>query len=90
MTKTIVIRTDSRQVGRCRSCGALIEWALIPKSGKLMPFNPPLVLLPIQALGTDVALRDYAEVDMSKTTSHFATCPQAEQWRQRRWTRRRR
>jgi hypothetical protein len=83
MTKTIVIRTDTRQAGTCRSCGAAIEWAVIPKSGKRMPFNRPLVLLPIQALGTEVAIRHYAEVDMRETTSHFATCPQAQQWRRR-------
>lgn len=81
--KPIVIRTDSRQEGTCRSCGAPIEWAVLGLTDKWMPFNPPIVLLPVQASfgGVD---SDITEVDMNKTTSHFATCPQAKQWRRRR------
>jgi len=84
--KPIVIRADSREQGKCRSCGAAIEWATIPKTGKRMPFNRPLVLLPVRGFGAepDAAMRHFAEVDMSQTTSHFATCPQAEHWRHRR------
>jgi hypothetical protein len=74
--KPIMIRTDTRQAGTCRFCGAPIEWALVPKRGQRMPFNPPLVLLPVQAFG--VALPHFAEVDMTQTTSHVATCPKGQ------------
>jgi len=38
----LLIYQDSRGLGRCRSCGAAIEWAELV-SGKRMPFNPPIV-----------------------------------------------
>jgi hypothetical protein len=81
MRTPLVIETGTRRVGTCRSCGASIEWAVVRPSGKAMPFNRPIVLLP--ALHMDDALGT-ARVDPEQTTSHFATCPQAAQWRRQR------
>jgi hypothetical protein len=63
--------------GRCRSCGAPIEWAQTA-GGARVPFDPPVVRVP----GLDDCA-ELVEVDMTKTISHFATCPQAAQWRRR-------
>ena len=64
------------QPGRCRSCGAAIEWATTP-SGAKMPLDPPVVTIP------DLHGLDFVEVDRAQTKSHFATCPEAQQWRTR-------
>jgi hypothetical protein len=40
-----------------------------------MPFNPPIVLEGTLVDGQTAA------VDMTQTTSHFATCPEADTWR---------
>lgn len=64
--------------GTCRSCGAEIEWAETV-TGSRMPFNPPVAFVPrLDDLGDDVV-----EIDRATTVSHFATCPQAEQWRRK-------
>jgi hypothetical protein len=77
----MLILHRSRALGHCRSCDAPIEWAKLADSGKAMPFNRPIVLLPVD--GTDSPLFDFDCVDMTQTTSHFATCPDAQQWRKR-------
>ena len=77
--KPIVILADSLRLGTCRSCGAPIEWATVAASQRAMPFNPPIVLLP--ALAWDDIAPGVGCVDMEKTVSHFATCPQAKQWK---------
>jgi hypothetical protein len=79
MTKPILVIASSRHDGTCRSCGAPIEWATVAGSGKKMPFNRPLVLEASLALDDQIA-----RVDLTKTTSHFATCPEADAWRRRR------
>jgi hypothetical protein len=73
--KALVIERESRHLGTCRSCGARIEWATLAGSGKRMPFNPPIVLEGTLVDGQTAA------VDMTQTTSHFATCPEADTWR---------
>ena len=78
----IAIDPDSVHPGTCRSCGQAIEWA--KPFGRLtsIPFNPPIVLLP--ALRYDLDEPAVARVDLSRTTSHFASCPQADEWRRQR------
>jgi hypothetical protein len=68
-------------MGRCRSCGADIEWAELT-SGKRMPFNPPIVA----TLTQGDLLRDdrvIEVIDTDITPVHFQTCPQADDWRRK-------
>lgn len=81
--KPIVILNTTRRVGVCRSCGASLEWATVAATQKQMPFNRPIVLLPVLTRAGGGVMTDYVQVDMSQTTSHFATCPDAKQWRRR-------
>ena len=81
-TSTLEIYADTRGWGTCRSCGARVEWAELV-TGKRMPFNGPITVLRSQG-GFLPGDRKIEQVDMQKTTSHFATCPQAKYWRQRR------
>jgi hypothetical protein len=75
--KPILILAEDTRPGRCRSCGAPLEWATTI-NGKSLPFDPPIVRIP-----TFAELPQYVSVDMDQTTSHFATCPQASHWRSR-------
>lgn len=72
---------DSRGRGRCRSCGAPVEWAELT-SGKRMPFDPEVVVLRTQGslLGGE---RIVETVDTTVTLSHFTTCPDASSWRRK-------
>ena len=72
----IAIVQKSRHLGTCRSCGAAVEWAIVEKSGRRMPFDVPIVTIPQFDEDAPVVL-----VDPEKTTSHFASCPQATSWR---------
>jgi hypothetical protein len=76
--RPIAIVAASRRLGQCRSCRAELEWATLAKSSKAMPFNAPIVTLPVLVSDGPVAW-----VDMDRTTSHFATCPDAEKFRRR-------
>jgi len=67
---------------RCRSCGAPILWVVTVASGKRMPLDAEpgpagnLVLL------TGGRARAAEPDDRPPLhTSHFATCPQAAEWR---------
>jgi len=78
VTPPIAIEAGSRQMARCRSCDAVIEWAVTSPRGRRMPFNAPIVLTTtFDALAPVGVLY----VDMDRTTSHFATCPDAARWR---------
>lgn len=74
----ITIAMSSRRLGKCRTCGAAIEWAVNTRTGKAIPFNPPIVLTTSLL---DSLISDARTVDLEQTTAHFATCPHAEQWR---------
>jgi len=78
----IEIYADTRRPGVCRSCSAPIEWATVVKSGRAMPFNPPIDPVRIQPplYGAE---REVQVVDSTITSSHFATCPDAADWRRR-------
>ena len=74
------IYADSKGAGACRSCGAAITWAELT-SGKRHPFDGEIVAVRTQ--GNVLEGRVIEDVDTSITTSHFATCPQATDWRRR-------
>lgn len=78
----ISIYADSRRHGFRRSCQAAIEWAENVKTGHSMPFDGPLVVLSTQGSLLD-GERIVQTVDTSITRSHFASCPQAREWRHR-------
>ena len=77
--KPIAIVNEARFLGRCRSCGDVIEWATVAKSGRKIPYNLPIVL--VAALDLSAAV---VHIDPARSTPHFATCPQAAAWRRRR------
>lgn len=64
--------------GRCRSCGADVIWAKTA-AGKLMPLDAEETLgklvYQLDAVGRMV------RAEGTGHESHFATCPQADQWR---------
>lgn len=74
----------------CNSCGAEIRWALTAKNGKRMPVDVKPVddgnLVVEYRNGGDEA-RPATDADRRVKRplfkSHFATCPQAQKWRQR-------
>jgi hypothetical protein len=71
---------DSRGAGTCRSCGQAIEWAELI-SGKRAPFDR---IIPVQTqAGVLEGARVIEDVDTAVSTSHFATCPDAKQWRKK-------
>jgi len=73
----IGIYRDSRNAGVCRSCGARIEWAELT-TGKRMPFDADIIVRSVHESPTG---RIIELVDMTRSKSHFATCPQANEWR---------
>lgn len=72
-------------MSRCRSCGAAVLWCRAAASGKQMPVDlEPAedgnLSLSVDLFGARIAVVDpYAPMPRHK--SHFATCPQADQWR---------
>lgn len=71
----------------CRSCGATIWWAITPK-GRRMPVDPPGLRtdpnVSVWRDATGVLRTGSAAPDgwpVHDTTSHFATCPQADEHR---------
>jgi hypothetical protein len=60
---------DGREgdLGKCRSCGAEVVFVTNPKTGKSPPYNP-----------TEVTVDGKTH---KAGASHFATCPQAPDWR---------
>lgn len=77
----IAIYQDSRGKGRCRSCGAAIEWAETV-GGKRMPFDDEIVVVRTQ--GSAIRDRVVEYVDTSVSPTHFQTCPDANDWRRKR------
>lgn len=76
---------------RCRSCEAPIVWALTP-GGKRIPLDADpvpdgnAVIIERRAGVPVIELIDLADVDAGavRYRSHFATCPQANEWRKTR------
>lgn len=73
----ITVYQDSRTRGRCRSCGAPIEWARVVGTDKAIPLNVGGVVLRSQH-----SLIDGRVVELVDNT-HFATCPDAAAWRRK-------
>jgi hypothetical protein len=77
----IEVWADTRRTGRCRSCGARIEWATAVSTGTAMPFDAPIVAESRRGLFVDE--RQVDAVDTLYSPSHFETCPQAPDWRRK-------
>ena len=73
MTRAIRIEAET-WAGKCRSCGAPIRWARAIGSGRAIPFNPPLVCVPL-IFGE--SRPNELSVDMDSTTNHIRTCPRS-------------
>ena len=79
----IQIFADTRNRSTCRSCGAHIEWAETI-AGKRMPFDAPIVAVRTIAKWEHESGRTVEIVESTVSKSHFATCPDAGQWRKKR------
>ncbi len=78
----IRIWVDTKGESVCKSCGGHIEWAEVVASGKKAPFDAPIVTVLTE---TDPESgRQIETVDTSVTKSHFASCPQSDEWRSHR------
>jgi hypothetical protein len=77
--KVLEIYADTRGKGRCRSCGAAIEWAEVVASGRKMPFDAEIV--PVSCRREPETHRLIEVVDLTVSPSHFASCPDAARWR---------
>lgn len=69
--------------GRCKSCGAEIEW-IRTTSGK----NMPLDILPIAGGNVEILLNGRGQVvepddNTIRSVSHFVTCPDRDEHRRR-------
>ncbi len=71
----ITVYQESRTRGRCRSCGAPIEWARVVGSDKAIPLDVGGTVL-----RTQHSLIDGRVVELVDGT-HFATCLDAKKWR---------
>ena len=78
----------SRATDKCKSCGAPIFWAATTdKKTKRMPINPVAsntgnLAIDEPAPGVLVAVvADLFTPPGPRFTSHFATCPDAKEWR---------
>ena len=76
MATTFVFADDRRRATTCRSCGRSIEFATNARTGKVMPFDAPIVALTTKHDDNRTLLE---EVDLA--TSHFATCLDADRFR---------
>lgn len=70
----------------CRSCGAPIRWVKTAK-GRSMPIDSEPVAngnVIIDSSGNAVVVGSANVIpDTDRFTSHFTTCPQADEWRHR-------
>jgi hypothetical protein len=78
----VAIFQDSKGLGQCRSCGAVITWAET-LNGKRMPFDGARVTGRVQGTAFNNATRAVEYVDTAVHASHFATCPDAAAWRRK-------
>jgi hypothetical protein len=81
----LTIYRDTRAPGRCRSCGADVEWAELTTSGKRTPFDR---IVPVQQpqQANLIVMNPPRVIDVVNTDTspvHFQTCPDAKDWRRR-------
>lgn len=72
------------QRSRCKRCGALILWARNPATGKMMPLDDASqvdVVLPQGRFAVVVTATGAHRVNVRSYTSHFASCPHADEFR---------
>lgn len=75
----MLVLDDTRGRGRCRSCQAEVTWFELT-SGRRHPFDGD----PTYARTfLDADRRLVGEIDTTVSKSHFATCPQAKDWRRK-------
>ena len=74
----MLIFQDSPYAGRCRGCGQPIVW-VETRTGAKHPLNGEPI--PITTQPDLFSGRVLMEIDTAITTSHFATCPRAEEFR---------
>lgn len=79
---------------QCKSCSAEIEWAVWDRSGKSVPLDvtrdargnrieTPNGNLAVAAGKVHFYGPDDSKLARDRRASHFVTCPQSGQWRQR-------
>jgi hypothetical protein len=78
----IDIWAKSKGPGKCRSCGAVITWAEVVKSGKRMPFDGEIVS--VKTSHHPETAEPIETVDTTITKSHFASCTEPDKWRKKR------
>lgn len=79
-----IFRPGAEEIEReakCKSCGATIIWA-VTTNGAKAPMNADFVPLDLKTIkaagGAEVEI-----VSVAGKASHFATCPQAQQFRRK-------
>jgi hypothetical protein len=71
-----LIDQSAGERGTCRSCGAVVYWMRNDLTGKTSPFDP------VEACGAcDGQGCKKCRGEGRLQRSHFATCPDAAQWR---------
>jgi len=79
MTEERMIRVLARPIekGECKSCHAPVTWRTTFPNRKAMPFDGDPVAL-------KTAFEDGEAIEfLPQKESHFATCPQSQQWSKR-------
>lgn len=78
---------DMNRLAECSTCKAPILWARWALSGRAVPIDPTPVSsgnLALEAGRVHLYTDDDARLQRERFTSHFATCPDADQHRRRR------
>jgi hypothetical protein len=73
-------------VATCKSCGAPIVWAFVPRTGRRMPVDADPVddgNVILTRPSTSMAEAHVVAKGAGTHVSHFATCPQAAEHRRR-------
>lgn len=70
---TIELYADTRGTGRCKSCHATLQWAVVVDSGARMPFDDARFTVISTRKDEDGRLVERAD----RSTNHWATCPGA-------------
>lgn len=75
----VSILSDAR--GRCRSCGAPIEWVFMRDTGKRCPVDAGTIEKRLVLSGDPRGLDGVEAAVRWTAVSHFATCPHADRHR---------
>lgn len=78
-------------MSKCRSCGATIDW-VVTEAGKKIPVEGERLNISDLGIGSVIVTDSGKVIRVTEINqrgswrgrvSHFATCPQANEWRQR-------